>query len=90
MVLLASKYETIPAFTNLRFDRPDTSRIANPSAKYHQPVVADMFVLDALHFIECGGAFLRRSLHGRKGESREFVRCEIAATVTDTATLEPV
>jgi len=68
LVLLASKYETIPAFTNLRFDRPDTSRIANPSAKYHQPVVADMFVLDALHFIECGGAFLRRSLNGRKGD----------------------
>lgn len=40
LVLLASKYETIPAFTNLRFDRPDTSRIANPSAKYHQPVVS--------------------------------------------------
>jgi hypothetical protein len=36
---------TIPACTNWRFDRPDTSRIANPSAKYHQPVVADMFVI---------------------------------------------
>ena len=26
------------------------------------------FVLDALHFIECGGAFLLRSLNGRKGD----------------------
>jgi hypothetical protein len=50
LVLLAAKYETIPAITNWRFDRPDTFRIASPSAKYHQPVVADMLVIGRITF----------------------------------------
>ena len=38
------------AVTNWRFDRRDIFRIASPSAKYHQPVVADMFVIGRITF----------------------------------------